>query len=288
MKRSEKNTGGVSEVLLSPQKQFFYSMAPAIFAAIVMAMLLFSEWAGDFSLASFGLRPREWRGIPGILFFPFLHGGLLHFISNLFPFLLLSTLIYNTVRPVFWKVWTFIFLLSGIWTWCFARPGLVIGASAWVYGLLGFLLVAGFSKLGRKMMIIAGGLAFLYGGMVIGLLPIKAEISWEGHLMGLLSGIAAAVYWRKEIRLHQVEKTELKIQETEAEAPYDYWLQPEAHFIDANRRIIPREDIIWENGKPRIRTEEEKMPESNPENIPPTESSVGSTYRNGPWTITIS
>jgi membrane associated rhomboid family serine protease len=232
---NKKNTESAA-VQLSAGKHFLISTAPAMLALLIMALILFSEWAGNFSLAAFGLRPREIRGIPGILFFPFLHSNLLHLASNAFPFIFLSTLVYNTLRNIFWKVWGFTFLLSGIWTWCFARPGTVIGASAWVYALLGFLLVAGFSKLGRKMMIIAGGLAFLYGGMVYGLLPVKAEISWEGHLMGLLSGIAAAWYWRGEIRNAHPEVKKKNL--SEPEAIYPYWLYPQAHFIDANRQLI--------------------------------------------------
>ena len=264
--------------------QFFLSMAPALMASALMLLLLFSEWAGGFSLASFGLRPREIRGIPGILFFPFLHANLFHFASNFFPFILLSTLIYNTVRLLFWKVWGFIFLLSGIWTWCFARPGIVIGASGWVYGLLGFLLVAGFMRLGRKMMMIAGGLAFLYGGMVYGLLPLKSEISWEGHLMGLLAGFTAGLYWRKEIRLSQPEQK--KTEQPEPEAPYPYWMEARPHFIDAQRRVIPPEDLIWENGRPRLKSQEEKETENLPENPVNSDSELNRSFRHGLWTIT--
>ena len=262
---------------------FLYSMAPAGIAAFLMILVLFLEWAGDFSLAAWGLRPRELRGIPGILFFPFLHANALHLASNLFPFILLSTLVYNTLREIFWKVWTFTFLLSGIWTWCFARPGIVIGASAWVYALLGLFLVAGFLRMGRKVMVIAGGLAFLYGGMVYGLLPVKAGISWEGHLMGLLSGCLAAWYWRKEIKQHH-SSPEKPIM-PEPEPPYPYWMYAAPHFIDASRKVIPPEDLIWENGQPRIKTEEEKQeihPEAENQKTQP-----GSSFRQGPWTFTI-
>lgn len=38
--------------------------------------------------------------------------------------------------------------------------------------------------------------AFVYGGMVWGMLPIDEKISWEGHLAGFLSGIILAVLFR--------------------------------------------------------------------------------------------
>ena len=282
---SKKNQSTGNPAVKTEGRHFFYSMAPALLAAFLMLFLLFVEWIGNFSLASLGLRPRELRGLPGILFFPFLHAGMLHLASNIFPFILLSTLIYNTLKPIFWKVWGFTFLLSGLWTWCFARPGIVIGASAWVYALLGFLLVAGFMRLGRKMMVIAGGLAFLYGGMVYGLLPIKSGISWEGHLMGLLSGCLAAWYWRMEINIHQEKPvSELKI---DNEAPYAYWMQNAPHFIDSNRQVIHPDDLVWENGKPRLRTDEEKL-SSNELNSEAPQTNQVASYRQGPWTITIS
>jgi membrane associated rhomboid family serine protease len=282
---SKKNQGAGNPMVKTEGRHFLYSMAPALLAGFLMLFLLFVEWLGNLSLASLGLRPREFRGLPGILVFPFLHAGMLHLASNIFPFILLSTLIYNTLKPIFWKVWGFTFLLSGLWTWCFARPGIVIGASAWVYALLGFLLVAGFMRLGRKMMVIAGGLAFLYGGMVYGLLPIKTGISWEGHLMGLLSGCLAAWYWRKEIHTHQ-EKPALETK-VDVEAPYAYWMQNAPHFIDAHRRVIHPEDLIWENGKPRLRTEEEKEIRNQADSETAQTNQPGS-YRQGPWTITIS
>ena len=283
----KKNQYGQKAELRTAGQHFVFSMAPALLAGLLMAILLFIEWAGNFSLSSWGLRPRELRGLSGIFFFPFLHGSLLHFASNIFPFVLLSTLLYNTLRPIFWKVWGFTFLLSGFWTWCFARPGIVIGASGWVYAFLGILLVAGFMRLGRKMMIIAGGLAFLYGGMVYGLLPVKEGISWEGHLMGLLSGCLAAWYWRREIHLHH-KPAEAEAR-PEQEAPYPYWMYNGPHFVDGSRRVIHPDELVWENGRPRIKTEEEKLAENaqhdGNQSDPP---SANGSFRQGPWTITIS
>lgn len=39
--------------------------------------------------------------------------------------------------------------------------------------------------------------AFLYGGLVWGVLPIQPGVSWESHLLGAVAGIFAAVMYYK-------------------------------------------------------------------------------------------
>lgn len=244
------------------KRNFIRSLWPGFIPAIIMFTIKAMEVAGDFSLSMYGLKPRIPTRLYGIVTFPFLHADWLHLFSNLIPFLFLSTLITNLFPRFFWKIFLLTFFLSGFWTWCFARNGTVIGASGWVYALLGFLLMAGFSRSSRNTMIIAGGLAFLYGGMVEGLVPFRSGVSWEGHLMGLLSGIIGAIYWRKEIKSAEIPGIPTKskpFQDIDYEPPYPYWLSNEAPFMGPDRRIIPPEDIIWENGKPRIKTLEEKQ-----------------------------
>lgn len=40
---------------------------------------------------------------------------------------------------------------------------------------------------------------FLYGGLVWYVTPIDPEISWEGHLSGLISGFVLSLIFRKKI-----------------------------------------------------------------------------------------
>jgi len=37
---------------------------------------------------------------------------------------------------------------------------------------------------------------FLYGSIIWGVLPLKEGISWESHLMGLISGTLLAFYYK--------------------------------------------------------------------------------------------
>ena len=248
------------------KKKFIYSiLAPATLAAF-MVLIKFIETATHFSFSSLGLRPRVPERLLSVGVFPFLHADWFHLFSNLLPFMFLSTLVVNLFPKISWKIMLFTFGLSGFWTWCFARPGIVIGASGWVYALLGFLLVAGFAKASRQTMVIAGGLAFLYGGMVYGLVPSKPNISWEGHLMGLLAGISGAIYWRNDLKENErIQNFEPfgRTQEPEKEPPYPYWMYNSPHFLDAQRNILHPDQIVWENGRPQIKTEEEELFEAN-------------------------
>ena len=38
----------------------------------------------------------------------------------------------------------------------------------------------------------------LYGGMIYGIFPGEEHVSWESHLMGFLSGLFIAFFFRKE------------------------------------------------------------------------------------------
>ena len=38
----------------------------------------------------------------------------------------------------------------------------------------------------------------MYGGLVIGVFPIKEGVSWESHLFGFLVGLVLAVLFRKK------------------------------------------------------------------------------------------
>lgn len=270
------------------KKGFIYSLMPSLVLGGIMTLIKLMEVVGDFSLARYGLQPRVPSRLYGIVTFPFLHADWLHLFSNLLPFVFLSTLIVNLFPRIFLKIYLFTFFLSGFWTWCFAREGTVIGASGWVYALLGFLLVAGFSKSSRKTMIIAGGLAFLYGGMVEGLVPARPHISWEGHLMGLLSGVVAAIYWRKEIRetdnaLVQPQTTQSSNATDTEEPSYPYWLYNDAPVVDMRRRIIHPDDLIWENGVPKLKPKEIET-ENEPTNPDELKNPPGYTHTAHPLT----
>jgi len=260
------------QVLIKPSFKWGYA---ALFGGLMLAVWLL-EVLFETSFSKYGLRPRNSLGLWRVIVFPFLHGDWKHLLSNLLPFSILSVLVSNMFPRHNWKIFLLTFALSGFWTWCFARPGTVVGASGWVYALLGFLLWTGFSKTSHKAMAVAGGLAFLYGGFAVGLVPIDPRISWEGHLMGLMAGFTAAVYWRHE--LGQPEETEAQPTPiVEKEPPYPYWLYDRPHVMDQWGSIIPPEKLEWVDGKPRSKEVEPETPVMPSE--PTSASPVSHTFQ---------
>ena len=153
----------------------------------------------DFSFL--GLKPLQADGIPGILLFHFLHGSWSHLCANTLPIIVLGACLYYFYRPIATKMWILLMLSTGLLTWCGARGGVHIGASALIYGLAYFLMFSGFLRRNRSLVVVSLLVIFLYGSLVWGLYPryaIENHISWEGHLSGFIMGIVLAIVYRKD------------------------------------------------------------------------------------------
>jgi membrane associated rhomboid family serine protease len=84
-------------------------------------------------------------------------------------------------------------LTAGLGTWLIGGAATVhLGVSGVLFGLLGFLLSRGVFE--KKLLSILGSVlgVLAFGGVLRGLFPGTAGISWEGHLFGFLGGILAA------------------------------------------------------------------------------------------------
>jgi len=145
-------------------------------------------------LEKFGVLPREVSGLFGIVSMPFLHGDWKHIVNNSWPLLILLNILANTTR-YFWQVISGITIGSGILLWLLGRSAMHIGASGLVFGLIGYLLIAGF-KTKQAIPLMGSAIVFsLYGGIIFsGISPFQTGVSWEGHLFGLIVG--ALLAWK--------------------------------------------------------------------------------------------
>jgi membrane associated rhomboid family serine protease len=145
-------------------------------------------WQGQ--LARHGIIPRHLDGLSGILWAPFLHASFQHLAANTVPLLILGAIVCARSKGEFAVVTVGGILLGGILTWLFARSANHIGASGLIFCYFGYVSSLAwfnrtFGTLCLSVVCILG-----YGGMLKGILPTMAGISWEGHLAGLVAGVA--------------------------------------------------------------------------------------------------
>lgn len=145
-----------------------------------------------YHLLKLGIVPRHLMGLPGIFFAPFLHGNFTHLLFNALPLFLLSNLILMRGVWLFLNVTLFIMLVGGFATWLFGRRALHVGSSTVIMGYFGFLIGRAYlfhTFFDYFTLIIA---IYYFGGILLGLVPTRKGVSWEGHLFGFAAGIAAA------------------------------------------------------------------------------------------------
>ena len=184
------------------RNKFLGSLAIPALLATLMLVVKMAEVAFSVDLSPWGLVPRTARGLLGLLTIPLLHGGWEHLLTNLPAVLVLGTALYYCYPTLANRVMLISWLASGMLTWIIGLPPTVhVGASALIYSLNLFLIVSGFIRGNRQLIVIALIMVFLYGSFIWGMIPslaVPQHISWEGHLSGALVGIALALIYRKE------------------------------------------------------------------------------------------
>ncbi|MEC4677732.1 MAG: rhomboid family intramembrane serine protease [Nitrospirota bacterium] len=160
--------------------------------AIMWAVEVLNLVTGYSLSRSGGIQPRTLAGLIGIPASPFLHFSVFHLLMNTLPFAILGGLICLQDKKLFVEVSLIVIIVSGLAVWLLGRSAVHAGASALIFGYFGFLLASGWYAKDLQSILIALGVAVFYGGMIFGILPLRAYVSWEGHLSGLLAGILAA------------------------------------------------------------------------------------------------
>lgn len=144
-------------------------------------------------LRVYGIHPRTVQGLWGILFAPFLHASLWHLMANTVPFIVLGGIVLLGGRRIFWGVTILVMLLGGFGVWLLAGShGIHIGASGLIFGYLGFLLARGIVERSVIWFLVSLAILIGYGGLLWGVLPLHAGVSWQGHLSGFFAGLASA------------------------------------------------------------------------------------------------
>jgi membrane associated rhomboid family serine protease len=140
-----------------------------------------------------GILPRSVPSLLHIFTAPFIHDGFGHLIANTVVLVPLGWLVMLRGPREFLLASLISMVVSGLGVWLVASPDrLHIGASGVIFGYLGFLLVCGYLERSCFSFLLAVGVCVLFGGMLWGVLPMRRDISWQGHLFGFVGGALSA------------------------------------------------------------------------------------------------
>lgn len=193
-----------------------------LFVLLLWAIHIFQVQTG-ISFNTFGIYPKTIYGLKGIFFAPLIHADFNHLINNSIPLLILTTTICHFYNSISLKLFSLLWLVTGMCVWIGGREAYHIGASGLIYGEASFLFFSGVFRKNIRLAAISLLVVFLYGGMVWGVFPIFREISWESHLFGGFTGLTFAFVFKDESPFNEMV-------EIEDEDEDDYYLEDDEVF----------------------------------------------------------
>lgn len=157
--------------------------------------------ASGHALDGLGIVPRTASELIDVVPASFIHFGWAHVAANTVPLLVMGFLAALGGIRRFLAVCALVIVADGLGVWLIAPAHTnTAGASGLIFGLFGFLLVSGFVE--RRLLGVLAGLlvgAVWGSSILMGLAPTQTGVSWQGHLLGLVAGVAAAFVFRRRV-----------------------------------------------------------------------------------------
>ena len=164
----------------------------------LLAVVFSAQDAGAFDWRAWTVQPWSLAGRAGLLGAPLLHGSGAHLAANAMALLLLGTLAGSVYPRATLPALPVLWLGSGLGAWLLGAEGSHhLGASGVTHGLGFLLFTLGVLRRDRAAIAATCIAFFLYGGMLLTVLPREAGISWESHLGGAVAGVACAFALRR-------------------------------------------------------------------------------------------
>jgi membrane associated rhomboid family serine protease len=175
------------------QQSWSGALIVMIAVGAVFWVVQFLNAADEYRLDRFGVRPREVDGLWGVVTMPFLHASYDHLLSNTVPLVLIGWVLLLSGIRVWATVTAIVVLGGGALTWLVGPANtLIVGASAMIFGWLGYLLARAYFSRRLKWIIVAILVLVFFGTLLIGLFPtLHSGISWQAHVCGFAAGIGA-------------------------------------------------------------------------------------------------
>lgn len=170
--------------------------------ALLWLVELVNTLSGRALTSAGGIRARDPGSLVDIVFSPFVHGNLEHLAGNALPLFSLGFIAAVPNVRRFLLMNAVVIVVGGFGVWLFSpADSISVGASGLVFGYFGYLLLRGIVDRRPVDVVVSIGVALAYGYLMWHSIGFGVtNISWQGHLSGLVGGMIAAVLLRRPRR----------------------------------------------------------------------------------------
>src|SRR5688572_9538352 len=209
----------IHDTALDPQAQRILDrrrLRRALNASLACVLLMVAVFSaqGAFDVGAWAVTPGTLEGLRGLLAAPLLHGSLEHLGANAVSLLLLGILAGTVYPRATVRALPLLWLGSGLGAWLLGEPSSHhLGASGLTHGLMFLVFTLGLLRRDRPAIAAAMIAFFLYGGMLLTVLPQEPGVSWQAHLGGAVAGVVAAWLLRRSDPLPPRKKYSWEIEE---------------------------------------------------------------------------
>lgn len=168
-----------------------------VFFVLFLWIVYWFQIRFDFDFYQNGIYPRDFSGLQGVIFSPFIHENLSHLYNNSIPLLVLLAALQFFYPKQTIAVIGYGIIFSGLITWVIGRENYHIGASGLIYVLVSFIFFKGIQTGYYRLVALSFSVVLLYGGMIWYVFPeVDNTISWEGHLAGFITGFVLTLFYK--------------------------------------------------------------------------------------------